>query len=574
MSRVLLAASLLALIPGCNPETDETGSVEEPESSSLMLYPSVGGINTDMEVQIRSERSYLRFGETDLDLGPGITVHSVTVHDGYTATAAITIDPDAELGWRDGVVGVEGIDDTLYEAFNVVADSIQIRPSNGKMGELVEVDILGQNTEWEAGYTWTSFGDGIDVLDFDVISATTASATIAIRADTAPGTRDVAMENGPHVTTLYDGFTVDRAVITAFFDPEEALQGDTVEFTITGLDTNFIQGTGVEFWDDGGPNADIRVTELTVLDSENMYGKMRLSNAARVGMRDVLIRAGDEWLLVPDAFEVIDAPPDLANVAIGLGFDVIRSIDNSTGALGERVSALAYFIIPLDPPCGAAPPPGSGPAPYDANGVFPVPPEAEEVDCPHPETVSAGDYVWFESDENVVTLHKDVIQSTNQIVYRGIDLTLDDYRFGNFYDLHTQGDPDGIPEVILEGVQPTVPADYYILEPQLWGDYVHDRSTTFDYKWSPAQTYPDAVFVTQISGTLEATGDGGFAGSVPWDDGVHSYVPGELLQLQSGPVSFLASSMIEGPLFGFPFSTIQTNQSNSVLQTSASLILE
>ena len=212
--------------------------------------------------------------------------------------------------------------------------------------------------------------------------------------------------------------------------------------------------------------------------------------------------------------------------------------------------------------------------PYDINGVFPVPPERQPEDCPNPETVDAGDYVWFESDENVVTLEKDVIASTGQIVYRGIDLTLDDYRFNKMYDLHTQGVEGGIPEVILPGVQPTVPADYYILSPEICRDYVHNREEPFEYTWTPAQTYPNAIFSTQISGVLVATGEGGFAGSIPWDDGEHTYAPGELTQLQATPVSFSATSYIEGPYFGFPFSSIQSNKSDSALSTGASLTLE
>ena len=33
-------------------------------------------------------------------------------------------------------------------------------------------------------------------------------------------------------------------------------------WTITGLDTNFVDGTQIEFWDDGGPNADPNLATL------------------------------------------------------------------------------------------------------------------------------------------------------------------------------------------------------------------------------------------------------------------------------------------------------------------------
>lgn len=552
----------------------DNGGLINPAELSYSLHPNVAGVGTTVDVMLESTRSSFAFGATSLELGEDIQVLSVTVFDGYSAVATVEVLPTAVVGMRDATITIENQDTVLTEGFQVIAESLRIDPDNAKMGEMVEVAIVGTATDWEEGYTWVSFGDDIDVLSFSVLSPSLSTATISVRPDAAPGFRDVSVEEGGSVLTLYEGFTVDRAAVTAFFDPESAYQGDTVEFTITGLDTNFVDGnTIIEFWDDGGWNADVEVTELVVLDSQNMYGWMRLSNAAAIGVRDVLIRS-EEDVFIPEAFEVLDAPPDLSNVAVGLGFDIYREIDDSTGQLLESVSAYAYFVIPLDPPCGPPSPMGDGPKPYDQNGVFAVPPSPAPMDCPNPETVSAGDYVWFESSANVVTLHKDVISSTGQIIYRGIDLILDDYQFNQVYDLHTQGDPAGIPEVILDEVQPTVPADYYLLTPTLSGGYTHDQSEPFNYTWTPAQTYPSAIFSTSISGTLAASGDSGFAGALPWDDGDHTYQPSELLLLDSGPVSFGLTSFVQGRYFGLPFSAIQTNQSDSVLSTSARFTLE
>jgi hypothetical protein len=324
---------------------------------------------------------------------------------------------------------------------------------------------------------------------------------------------------------------------------------------------------------------------------------MRLSNAARLGMRDIVISYGSgdtlETILVPDGFEVLDAPPDLSDLYVGLGFDVSRAIDNTDGTLYEDVSAIAYFLIPLDPPCGSSPPPGDGPMPYDQNGVFPVPPEAEPVDCPNPETVSVGPQVWFVGPENTVTLDKDVIPATGQIIYFGNDLTLADYHFDTMYDLEAPGDDEsGVPPFYLVDVQPTVPADYYIESPEFWGDLTVSRGEDFPYSWycpaeTPscvvpegeeavygAQTYPDAIFSTSIGGILTSNGEPGFAGSLPWDDGHHTYTAAELSQLEASPVSFSAASYIEGPYFGLPFSSIQTCKSDSTVSTGAQLILE
>lgn len=569
---------LVSLLMACNDkavvDTEPDSDTEAPVGLQFTVSPSVGGAGTEMDVVVSSNRSAFQFGQTDLDFGDGITVDAVTVQDGFQAVARLTIDPAAEVGARDVLIDIVGEEPALLEeAFRITDSSFLIEPSNGKLGETLYVDMVGLNTEWEDGFTWASFGTGVRVLDFRVIAPNLATARIAIRPDAPAGPRDVAVEDGPEVTTLYDGFTVDRAVITAFFDPPEVLQGTTVAFDITGLDTAFSEDLVIEFWDDGGPNADIQVVELQVIDTENVFGRIQISNAAALGPRDVMITAGEESILLPEATTVLDAPPDLTNVVPVTNFDIYRTIDNETGDLIESVEAFVYFIIPLNPPCGAGSPPGSGPMPYDNNGVFPVPPPAQPVDCPNPETVSAGDFVWFEGPENVVTIPKDVIQSTGQIIYFTNELVLEDYRFDTLYDLHTQGDPEGIPEVLLERVQPTVPADYYLTSPELWGDYTQDRTQDFQYTWTPAQTYPEATFTTQISGTLVVTDDGGFAGSIPWDDGAHAYSSTELGQLNAGPVSWSMSSRIQGPVFSLPGSIYQS-QADSVLSTSAQLVLE
>ena len=111
-----------------------------------------------------------------------------------------------------------------------------------------------------------------------------------------------------------------------------------------------------------------------------------------------------------------------------------------------------------------------------------------DTDCPVQTTYSAGDYVWLESERNVVTLEKTVDSATGGIIaYEGQGLTMADYVEENLYDLHAI---NGIGEYLLEGVQPTVPKDWTWLYPDLWGNYTHDRTRDFEFGWTPAGTYP------------------------------------------------------------------------------------
>ena len=351
-------------------------------------------------------------------------------------------------------------------------------------------------------------------VSVDILSENYSLATITIDRDAVPGSRDVAMETGPAVTTAYGAFQVDRVALGASFDPKQINQGDTIDFSIVGKGTHFDDRTDISFWNHGTKNPDIVVERLVVVDAENMYGTITASNAAEIGFRDVhmdtLQQDGSiEGVVVEDGLEVLDALPSLDNVGISLSFYVARGIDNNTGAINEIVNGSAVFWIPLDPPCPNSPESaactdgvdndndgyldcydndcasdpacGSGPQPYDVNGVFPTYIQGGTSDCPTPETVSAGDHVWFESECNVVTLDKQ-IDPASGLIYYTADLTLADYCFNQIYDLHTEGDVNGIGEYILEDVQPTVPADFSLIDPGWWGNYTHSRAEDHGYQ--------------------------------------------------------------------------------------------
>ena len=239
-------------------------------------------------------------------------------------------------------------------------------------------------------------------------------------------------------TVLYDGFKVDRVGLVATFEPAQAQQGDTVEFTIRARGTDFISSSpDLVFFDRFGENPDILVEEVTVLDAQNLYGRMTLSNAAALGDRSVQISTQNDSVRVEDAFEVIGGDWDVSEVAISLDFYVSRQMDPTTCEQFESVVATAIFFIPLNPPCGGggSGSPPSGPSPYDNNGVFPYPDGSggEGEDCPFPTTLSAGDYVWFESDANIVTLEKKYDSASGTTYYTGVDLTMQDYVPGQFF---------------------------------------------------------------------------------------------------------------------------------------------
>lgn len=566
----------------------------------LAFWPPEAGRDTTFDAKITAGASIFEFDGNSLDLGSGITVNSMTVLDGWTATANVTVDAGADLGSRTAKLVTAQGSFSIADALNVVDDSFTLAPSRAKIGESVRVEFVGQNTEWTTGSTWATFGDDIDVTAVEVLSDNYLIADVTVRPDAIPGQRDVSVEVGPDVTTLYNGFTVDRVGIGATWDPTEVSQGETVTFTVFGSGTHFTNKSDIEFFADGDKKNDIVIDSIEVIDAENLYGSMTVSNAAELGLRDVRITTDDEGVFLEDAFNVVAGDIDLSDVGISLSFQVVRGIDNATGAISESVSASAIFYLPLDPPCptnpesscsdgtdndsdnftdcydsdcSSDPACAGGPQPYDANGNWPTYSTGGTEDCPTNTTVGAGDHVWFESDCNVVTLDR-YVDSSSGMIYYTAPLTLDDYCFGQKYDLHTEGEDGGIGEYILPEVQPTVPADFTLIDPEWWGNYTHSRAEDLTYSWTPAQTYPDAIFFTSISGNLVSTGDQGYVGSLPVDDGEHTYTADDLSALEPGTCSFTAYSYIEGDYFGFPFSTIQTNKSDSLVYISGTVVLE
>lgn len=598
--RCLLVA-LLAV--GCGPDKGSSEGDHVGSGPSISTSPPVGGTGTTMDVALEASESFFKYeGPITADFGDGITVNEVYVQDGWDAAANITIDDDAELGARDVTVDMDGYPLTDEGGFEVIDQSFSLDPGSGRMGETVDVTFLGRNTDWTSGVTWPTFGDDIDVLDFTVLSSTLATGEIVIGDEALPGLRDVSMTEGTSQLTLYDGFKVDRVGLVATFDPSEATQGDTVTFTVVGRDTNFNDDTTLSFYDEYGVNPDIVVDDLTVLDAENLYGRMTLSNAAALGMRDVLVQSDDEGVLIPDAFEVVGGDWDLSDVAVSLTYYVVRGIDNDTGEISESVVAQCVFYVPLDPACpsdvedsssecsdgvdnddddyvdcldedcgnsGVCP----SPSPYDLDTIVEAPGNGE-VDCPNPVTVGAGDHVYLESDANVVTLDRYRDSSSGMIYYAGTALTMDDYVPDQVYDLHTEGEDGGVPEVLLDEVQPTVPADWSLISPPLYHNDTHSLAEDFDFEWTPAMTYPDAMFIASLSGTLAATGQGASIVAIPWDDGSFGFDASDVSQFQAGGGYFTAYSVIKGRYFGLPDSIYQSCQAKSYIYLQGYLVLE
>lgn len=188
-----------------------------------------------------------------------------------------------------------------------------ITPNSGLQGQQnLSVAIGGQFTQFAQGTTIAYFGEGIGVVSLTVTSATTASAILTIGSNAAPGSRRVSMTTGTEAATLADGFTVVKndtpppsisTILPTFGRP-----GEVKLIAVTGLNTNFVQGTTkVDF------GAGISVGIVTVSNPNALTVQISISASAAVGPHDVTITTGSEILSLSNGFAV--QPATLVNQA-------------------------------------------------------------------------------------------------------------------------------------------------------------------------------------------------------------------------------------------------------------------
>jgi hypothetical protein len=177
------------------------------------ISPAAGDRGTTLSVTLTG--SNFASGVTTVAVGGGIVVLRVTVVSPTSLTADLSIPLSTRAGVYDVTVSNGAVGSaTLAGAFtarNLAPTIVSLAPSTGKQGATVAVTISGTN--FETGVTTAvSFGAGITVTSFSVVSSTQIAATITIAQNAAIGVRDVTVTNaspGGGTATRTGGFTVE-----------------------------------------------------------------------------------------------------------------------------------------------------------------------------------------------------------------------------------------------------------------------------------------------------------------------------------------------------------------------------
>ena len=192
--------------------------------------------------------------------------------------------------------------------------------------------------------------------------------------------------------------------------------------------------------------------------------------------------------------------------------------------------------------------------PFDINYIRNPP--AGSPDCPSPRTCDAGPYVHLVSEQNTITLARNINSFTGEIAYApSAPLSLDDYKFGFVdYDLVIEGsdDPTQIPAFTQPDALFTLPSDFELIDPLLCENYTHNPDVDLEVQWTPAQTY-DVAGLSMSYTTTDDTGQPWMIITIPWDDGLHPWEASNFAPLPEGGGYFSIGAGVGEPKWFFDF---------------------
>lgn len=208
-----------------------------------------------------------------------------------------------------------------------------VTPGDGPQGSTLNVEITGANTNFQTSSVVSFAGNGIAVNSQTVNSATRIIANLSIAPGAALGFRDVTVTTdlGGGVTETATGVGAFRVVAPPAGPtilgvvPSLGAQGETLDVSISGANTNFVDGVSVANF---GPGITVNFT--TVTSPTSAVANLTIDGAAAIGFRDVRVTTNeeiaDEAVLGP--FLVTAPPPLIPRIA---------SVNPSEGGQGQTL---------------------------------------------------------------------------------------------------------------------------------------------------------------------------------------------------------------------------------------------
>jgi methionine-rich copper-binding protein CopC len=249
-----------------------------------------------------------------------VAVNSVTYNSPTSLTANVTVAPTATLGYRTVTVNTPGTtppavaSSSLFQVVTGPAEIAGLNPAAGGQGRSVTVQVTGSQTHFST-FTTASFGGGMSVTGISIVSNLIADVTVSIPNSTPLGTYNVTLTTGGEVATILGGFTVSTgSPLISVVNPPTGTQGITINVTLTGLFTNFVNGTSVANFGSG-----ITVNTTTVSNSTSAVANITISPTATLGSRNVTVTTGGEVAGITGGFTVLAGVPALTSASPAMG---------------------------------------------------------------------------------------------------------------------------------------------------------------------------------------------------------------------------------------------------------------
>lgn len=538
---LLLIALLVAT--GCG--APEEGVGEFTTDASIELVPDSASPGVPRNVEVWGQGTDWQPGQVEVDFGEGVDVPVLIVDSSFHLTAQVIVVEDAAPGSRDVVVTWPTGEVLVHNGFVVEEGSIAVTPNRAALGETLQVEITGWQTDFRVNHTLVTFGPAVDLIEVSVLSSSRIRATVHVPLRSEPGPTDVTVYNpGAQVYTLAGGFVVDRIARRMSIDPDEAKQGQELTVVIEAEDASFEDG-----WTEVDLGTGVVTQQVTVVGPEMLEVELRIGNNAVIGARDVFVRTDtpqspEETRVLVDGFHIwqVEADPLRARVSLSLG--ISRVHDAVDCDWGVNVYASATFYEPNDFPC----PPSGSVSSLMAPPHFDIPATGYTMtggstDCPGSKTFDAGPYVQYVNEGGTVTLERYVHPYNERISYRGVGLDLQDYLTDAIFDLRTPGGDLGwseLPPWEIPAVLNTLPVDFQQHGPDYCG-LRHPLDEPLSVEWDPAQTYDEAEMYLYLIGPAQDEGVP-LMMIYPWDDGSFTYSPDLLSFFTPGYASLLQSA--------------------------------
>jgi hypothetical protein len=376
--------------PGGGTATLSSGFSVLPVPTFTGISPAIGARGQTLSILFTG--SNFSSGATTIDMGPDITLDSVTVLSATQIRALASISYAASTGARDVSVsnsgGLSGAV-TLSGGFSVINPAPTITsvvPGVGARGKLVNVTING--TGFIPSVTTALPVSGLTLVSATFVGTTQITGSFLVARDAALGFRDMTIANtapGGGSATLANAFEVRNPSPTATsVTPVIGTVGQTLSVVVTGMD--FISGvTSVDF------GSGITAGPVTI-DSVGTHvtASITIAPGATAGSRNVTVTnvgPGGGSSALASAFTVANLLPTLTSLstyAAGRGqtLDVTMTGTNfqtgvTTASFGVNItvnslkvssptSAIANITVAASAIIGARsvsvtnPPPGGG----------------------------------------------------------------------------------------------------------------------------------------------------------------------------------------------------------------------